>query len=174
MTDRTAYTDEEWGQLIAAPAAVISAVIGASPGGPVAIMQEVGAAVKFFEETARTRQDNPLIGALLVTLKGHFESYLGKGSPDEAVAGIDIMAMGKDPQAAVAMVGVVPALLAAKGAGAAGDELRVWLNDLAHIVAQAASEGGFLGIGGEQVNAAEAQILAEIGAALGLTDGAAR
>ncbi len=168
MTDRTAYTDDEWSQLIAAPAAVIAAVIGASPGGPVAIMQEVGAAVKFFEAAARTRQDNSLIAALLVTLKGHFESYLGKGSPDEAVAGIDIMAMGKDPQAAVAMVALVPGLLAAKGAGAAGDELRAWMNELAHVVAHAATEGGFLGMGGEQVNAAETQILNDLGAALGL------
>lgn len=169
MTDRTAYTDAEWGQLIAAPAAVISAVIGASPSGPVAIMQEIGAAVKFFEETARTRQDNPLIAALLVTLKGHFESYMGKGAPDEAVAGIDIMAMGKDPQAAVAMIAAVPGLLAAKGAGAAGDELRTWMNELAQVVAHAATEGGFFGMGGEQVNAAEMQILAEIRAALELT-----
>lgn len=168
MTERTAYTDDEWGQLIAAPAAVISAVIGASPGGPVAIMQEIGAAVKFFEETARTRQDNPLIAGLLVTLKGHFESYMGKGSPDEAVAGIDIMALGKDPQAAIAMVAAVPGLLAAKGAGAAGDELRVWLTELAEAVAHAATEGGFLGMGGERVNDAEAQILADIRTALGM------
>jgi hypothetical protein len=168
MTDREAYTDAEWSQMLAAPVAVISAVIGASPGGPVAIMQEVGAAVKFFEETARTRQGNPLIAALLVTLKGYFESYLGKGKPDEAVAGVDIMAMGKDPQAAVAMVAVLPPLLAAKGAGAAGDEVRAWLNDLAHAVAHAAPEGGFFGMGGEQVNAAETQILADLAAALGM------
>lgn len=168
MTDRAAYTDAEWNQMITAPAAVIAAVIGISPGNPVAIMQEVGAAVAFFEQTAKTHQHNPLIAALLVTLKGYFDSYLGKGTPDAAVAGIDIMALGKDPQAAVAQVALIPALLRAKVAGSAGDELRTWLLDLAHAVANAAREGGFLGIGGELVNAAEAQLLRDLAVALEL------
>ena len=44
---------------------------------------------------------------------------------------------------------------------------KAWLNDIALKVAEAASEGGFLGIGGVKVSDAEKATLADIATALG-------
>lgn len=167
MTDRAAYSDEEWGQLVAAPVAVIAAVIGASPGGPLSIMQEVGAAVHSFERAANERRDNPLIAALLVTLKSRFEAYMGKQSDDPAVAQLDIMELGRTPERALAACRTAHALLEQKAPPAMAAELRSWLLELATAVAEAAAEGGFMGIGGEQVDAKERAMLAQLAAALG-------
>ena len=49
---------------------------------------------------------------------------------------------------------------------------KAWLNGIALKVAEAASEGGFLGIGGVKVSDAEKATLADIAAALGTTAGA--
>jgi hypothetical protein len=168
MTQREDYTDEEWAQIVAAPVAVIAAVIGASPGGPLSIMQEVGAAVKGFEQAATERRENPLIAALLVTLKGRFEAATSKGA-DPANEQVDIMELGKDPARCVAACRDARALLDRKAPAEPAAELRSWLYELAEAVAHAATEGGFFGMGGEQVNAKERAILAELADALGVT-----
>ena len=46
--------------------------------------------------------------------------------------------------------------------------MRQWLRDISQKVAEAAKEGGFLGIGGERVSPAEQATLEEIDEALGL------
>lgn len=165
MSERADYSDEEWGTIVGAPVAVIAAVIGSSPSGPVAIMQEVGAAVKSFERAAEERRDNPLIAALLVTLKGRFEAF---GKSDPANEQVDIMELGKDPARAVALCREARELLERKAPPEHAAELRAWLYELAESVARAAPEGGFFGMGGEQVNAKEQAILDELAAALGV------
>lgn len=167
MSERGDYTDEEWATLTGAPVAVIAAVIGASPNGPVGIAQEVGAAVQAFERAAETRRDNPLIAAMLLTLKGRFEAFTGKASEDAAVEKLDIFALGSDPARALAAIGAARELLAQKAPPELAGEVGDWLLELAESVAAAASEGGFMGIGGEQVSAGEREALAAIAAALG-------
>jgi hypothetical protein len=169
MELRERYSDAEWAALVAAPAAVIAAVIGSSPSNPIAIMQEVGAAVKAFEQAAEQRRHNPLIAALLVALKGRFESYMGRRSDDPAAESIDIIALGRDPAVAVAAVRAATDILAAQGPPDEAAELRAWLIELAEAVAAAAPEGSFLGMGGEQVNERERAMLAELRAALDLS-----
>ncbi len=166
MSERQEYTDEEWATLISAPIAVIAAVIGASPSGPIGISQEVAAAVRAFEDAAETRRSNPLIAAMLVTLQDRFNAYIGKSADDPAVKHIDIFALGRDPARAVAACREAGELLARKAPPDTTAEVRAWLIDLSHQVAQAAIEGGFMGMGGERVNERERAILAEIAAAL--------
>ncbi len=167
MTERAAYSEEEWAQLMAAPVAVIAAVIGISPGGPVAIMQEVGAAVRWFEQTAAQRSENPLFAAMLLHLKESFDAFsTGKGKADEVK--VDLFELGRDPARSVELCRTTAALLERKAPPELSAEVRNWLLDLAVAVAEAAREGGFMGIGGEQVNAKERTMIAELAAALGL------
>ncbi len=166
MTERSAYTDEEWATIVAAPVGVIAAVIGASPNGPLGISQEVAAAVRAFERAAETHRENPLIAALLLTLRDRFNAYMGKAPDDAAAEQVDIFALGRDPARAVAACREAATLLANRAPPDIAAEVRTWLVELGEAVAQAASEGGFMGIGGEQVNAKERAILAEIAAAL--------
>lgn len=170
MSVRERYSDEEWAAVIAAPAAVIAAVIGSSPSNPLGIMQEVGAAVKAFEQAAEQRRGNELIAAVLLALKGRFEAYMGKQPEDPAASQIDIFALGKDPARAVAAVRSASAVLAAKGPPTEAAELRAWLLEIANTVAEAAPEGGFLGMGGEQVSAEERAIIGELRQALDLAE----
>ncbi|MGB9633868.1 MAG: hypothetical protein ACPL8I_11085, partial [Chloroflexaceae bacterium] len=167
MSERQEYTDEEWATLIGAPIAVIAAVIGASPSGPIGISQEVAAAVRVFEDAAENRRSNPLIAAMLVTLRDRFNAYIGKSADDPAVEQIDIFALGRDPARAVAACREAGELLARKAPPDTTAEVRAWLIDLSHQVARAAIEGGFMGMGGERVNQRERAILAELAASLG-------
>ena len=59
-------------------------------------------------------------------------------------------------------------------AKAPGDSLafKTWLRHIAQSVAEASSEGGFLGFGGVTVSENEKATLADISAALGLPAGA--
>ena len=59
------------------------------------------------------------------------------------------------------------ALVDAKG-GADADGFKRWLAGLGERVAQAATEGGFLGIGGTRVSDKEESTLADIRTALGI------
>ena len=60
----------------------------------------------------------------------------------------------------------VSAILAAKAPGDA-PAFKAWLSSISQKVAEASSEGGFLGIGGVQVSDAEKATLADIAKALG-------
>lgn len=165
MSVRDEYTAEEWQQIVTAPAAIIAAVIGVSPGGPIQIGQEISAAVKAFERAAQELASNPLIAAVLIELKGRFESYIGKAAPADVVE-FDIIALAKDPAAATALCRQVVQVLAAKAPAAQAEPYRRWLLTLGEAVAQAGKEGGFLGIGGEAVSDAERALLGELAGAL--------
>jgi len=60
----------------------------------------------------------------------------------------------------------VAGLLAAKSSGAESAEYKEWAMSVAENVAMAASEGGFLGFGGEQLSVEEKKLLTELQAAL--------
>lgn len=167
MNEREQYSDEEWAIILAAPVAVISAIIGISPGGPVAIMQEVAAAVKSFERAAESHRENPLMAAMLVSLKGRFEAFTG-GQGDPATEQIQIMELGRDPLVALAACREARELLDRKADPAHAAALQAWLLTLALDVAHAAKEGGFMGMGGELVNTKERTMLADLAEALGV------
>lgn len=165
MTERAEYTDEEWATVLAAPVAVISAIIGSSLGGPVGIMKEVAAAVKSFEQAAETKRDNPLIVAVLLSLKERFEAF-GGGLDDPALQQMNILELGQDVDRAVEACRVARELLEQKAPADMSAELRAWLLEIGVNVAHAAVEGGFFGIGGERVNQAERDMLARLAEAL--------
>lgn len=167
MTEQTTYEPAEWSLIKNTPVAIISAVIGVSPSGPLQVMQEVGAAVQTFETAARERADNPLIREVLVGLRKPFELAARNpfGAKDEA--GVNIMDLAKEPQVAIDRARRLTALLAEKAVPDVGLEYRNWLLQLARHVAEAAHEGGFFG-GGERVDENERKLLSDLATALDL------
>jgi tellurite resistance protein len=166
------FSEEDRRLLRWAPIAVISAVIGSSPGGPVSIMQETGAAVQFFEQTAESHRNNPLIAEALIALKDRFETYFQK--PQEGAANeINFFELGKDPNRALEACRETNILIKFKADPSEADEYRRWLVALADSVAKGAKEGGFMGIGGELVNDKERAILESIARILGVEPPAA-
>ena len=60
------------------------------------------------------------------------------------------------------------AVLANKASPSEAAEYKQWALSIAEKVASAATEGGFLGFGGERVSAAEKALIAEVRTALGV------
>jgi hypothetical protein len=160
MASKTDFTASEWSTLLKAPGWAGIAVVAASPSGPFGVVKEMFAAGKILA-AAKTGSDIPLVSALvadLATSEGREQAQ-----PKEA--------SGKKPDEiralAVDALKQVTSLVDAK-AGADADGFKRWLATLGDQVAQAASEGGFLGFGGTRVSDKEEATLADIRRALGV------
>jgi predicted flap endonuclease-1-like 5' DNA nuclease len=161
MAARDAFTAEEWARLVAAPMLAGIAVTAADPGGIWGAVKEsvaVAGAVR-----AATADADPLVAEIASA----YETAEGR---DMARGALKSQARGKPPaavvEAAIAELAAVAGLVAAK-APAAAPGFRAWLKAVAAKVAEAGSEGGFLGFGGEKVSAAETATLDRIATALG-------
>jgi hypothetical protein len=150
----------DWARVVGAPMLAGIAVTAAEPGGLWGAVRESVAAAGAVRAGSR---DNPLIAEIA----GAYATAEGR---DLARGVLKAEARGKPPaavvDAAVAELGAVAALVAAKAPEAA-PEFRAWLQAIAVRVAEAGTEGGFLGFGGEKVSAAETATLARIATALG-------
>ena len=157
---REGFAPEEWARVVGAPMLAGIAVTAAEPGGLWGAVKEsvaVAGAVREGKGGA-----NPLIAEIAAA----YESAEGR---DLARGVLKEQARGKAPaavvDAAVAELAAVTALVAAKAPEAAPG-FRDWLKAIAARVAEAGSEGGFLGFGGEKVSAAEKATLERIDTAL--------
>ena len=158
MASKTDFTAAEWEQLLKAPMWASIALVAASPSGPLGVVKEFFAAGKHLAE-ARSGTQNPLVGAVVADLsttegreRAQPKEVKGK-KPDE------VRAM------AIAALQQVASLVDGK-AGVDADVFKRWLSGLAGRVAEAAKEGGFLGIGGHQVSAQEQAVLDQLKKAL--------
>ena len=161
MAVRDAFTAEEWARVVAAPMLAGIAVTAAEPGG-------IWGAVRESVAVAGAVREGKAGGSPLVAeIAAAYETAEGR---DMARGALKAQATGKAPaavvEAAVAELTAVAGLVAQKAPEAAPG-FRDWLKAIAVRVAEAGSEGGFLGFGGEKVSAAETATLEKIAAALG-------
>jgi len=160
MANKTDFTSTEWSTLLKAPGWASIAVVAASPSGPFGVLKEMFAAGKVLADPTAASQ-NPLVGALVADLRT--SEGRQQAQPKEV--------SGKTPDEvralAVTELKQVASLLDAK-AGADADGFKRWLVTLSERVAQAATEGGFLGFGGTRVSDKEESALADIRSALGV------
>jgi hypothetical protein len=156
---KEAFAPEEWARVVGAPMLAGIAVTAAEPGGLWGAVKESVAVAG----AVREGRDDPLIAEIA-------RAYDTAEGRELARAVLKEQARGKPPaavvDAAVAELGAVAALVAAKAPQAAPG-FREWLKAVAARVADAGSEGGFMGFGGEKVSAAERATLERIAAALG-------
>ena len=160
MDVKDSFAPADWARIVGAPMLAGIAVTAAEPGG-------LWGAVKESAATAGALRgggaDNPLIKAIVAA----YETSEGR---DMARGVLKEQARGKKPaevvDAAVTELGAVAALVAAKAPEAAPG-FRTWLKGIAGKVAEAGTEGGFLGFGGEKVSAAEKATLDRLATAIG-------
>ncbi len=155
MTRKADFDAEQWETLTAAPALAALAVAAAERGGGV---REAVSLSRSYQE-ARAGARTPLVQALLA-------------SPPAVrpAAGADAAGLLDRARGAIARAST---LLRER---ATEDELREWgdfVVALTEGVARAHREGGFLGIGGTEVSAAEHDALEAIALALGPRPGSA-
>lgn len=160
MASKTDFTEAEWKSIVGVAPMVGLAVAMSSPSGPFGVMKEMFSIGMELASMVKSGSSNALINAIIDDVKVRAtkpEMPAGTSSPEQAKA------------AAIAQIKTAAALIDAKAPGAEGLEFKRWLLALANRVAEASSEGGFLGIGGVKVNDSETAALKEIAAALGIS-----
>ena len=164
MADKSTFTPDEWKTLLESVMAAGLAVTAAEPHGLWGLLQESFASGKMLAKAKIDTGSNPLIKAVVddfatsegrsTSRDGLKEQLTGKKAAEMKTACIEIL-------------GKVDGILSAKAPGDAA-AFKNWLRQISQSVAEAASEGGFLGIGGVAVSDAEKATLAEISSALKL------
>ncbi len=162
VTFETVFTDEEWSLLVGLPQSIMSA---ASATGSQSVRQTLTEGEAGLDVVSDGRQSgSPLVEAvakeLVFRLGGDPE--LGE-EPPVVVVPADASTYVSET---LSRAGEARVLLAAKvGEGDAG-AYRHWLVTIAERVVGATSTGGVLGLGGDQVTAAEGTFVRELSTAL--------
>ncbi|MCX4473274.1 hypothetical protein OOK41_23705 [Micromonospora sp. NBC_01655] len=154
MIEQPAYTgfgfsDEEWGLLVGLPQSVLTAASAAEPDSARRTMAENAAGL----ETIATGRESasPLVAAV----SGEIVSRVGDPEAGEelpVIAPADPRAMIEDVLNRAASAA---RLLAAKVDEGEAGAYKHWLVEIAEHVVGAASSGGILGLGGDQVSDSE-------------------
>lgn len=152
--ERDAFTADQWQALLdAAPA--IARAVAATAGSAGETHTELGA---FIDMVAEADSDNPggLLGAIISDLYGR----LAGGTPEDRA--------GEPYMHGLEAARMAGAILSAEADALEGRQTAAWFLLVAKRVAEAASEGGFLGIGGQRVSPHETEAIAAIRDALGI------
>jgi hypothetical protein len=159
------FTKDEWESVLQAPMLAGLAVTAADPGGLwSAIKEGTGLARSVVEAKSKGAA-----GTLLGEIGAAFETPDGRQVARDR---IKTMLQGKKPaevaDAAVSRLHEISTLVGVKAPEQA-TAFREYLRETAQRVAEAGTEGGFMGFGGEKVSEAEKKTLADIDRALGGT-----
>lgn len=162
MDHRFDFSEEEWNQLLKASEMTAFYISLTSPSGMMGIIKEMMAATNEVVAAIRKTSGNSLVDELAADIKQRvdqglrLESPVLTGSADDARD--QCLQYFRD----------ISALVTVKAPEEA-DGFKKWLLDVARKSAEAAREGGFLGIGGEKVNEAEQAALNELSKTLGVS-----
>jgi len=165
MADKSSFTSDEWKTLLESVMAAGLAVTAAEPHGLWGLLEESFASGKMLAKAKMDTGTNPLVKAVV----DDFATSEGRSTSRD---GLQQQLSGKKPAelktACIEILGKVDGILSAK-APADAAAFKTWLRQISQSVAEAATEGGFLGIGGVLVSDAEKATLAEISSALKLS-----
>jgi hypothetical protein len=162
MSVRELFDLEEWNSIVAAPAMAGVAVAAASPSGPFGLMKEIMSVSLAVHEIIERGSDNPIISTLIDDFKH------GRTRP-EGPSGLRSSSPETAKQLSLQHLRKVSEMLYRKDLSDAHvEEFKRWLVSIAERVAEAAAEGGFLGIGGVRISEEERAIIRQLAFALGL------
>jgi hypothetical protein len=160
MAGKDDFTPEQWQQLVNAPRMASIYIALASPSGPLGVVKEALALPRLVLAAVNTAGGDPLVDAVAADFKEQVEKRQMatpefsrdydtlKGQCMDACR--DVATLLKDWPAAEA------------------DGFKRWVYQAAANSAEAAKEGGFLGIGGVRVSPAETAALADVARALAI------
>jgi hypothetical protein len=167
MAGKANFTPEEWARVVASPMVAGMAITAADPSGLWGLLKESMASGRALLEARDGDQPNPLAKAVADDIATPETRTAASEWMQKQFKGAQI---GDVKQKAIDELRAVSAIVDAKAPeDAAG--FKAWLQDAAQKSAEASTEGGFLGFGGEKVSGAERATLAEIATALGAPAG---
>ena len=163
MANKQNFNPDEWNKILQSTMLAGIAITAAEPSGLWGALKEAFASSSALAAAKSNTSSSELIKAVV----SDFETKEGRASIQEALRQHLAGAKPADAvQRSLANLREVSAILDAKAPqDAAG--FKTWLQAISRNVADASSEGGFLGIGGVKVSEAEKATLAEISKALG-------
>jgi hypothetical protein len=166
MSAMADYTQDEIEKIMATPMIVSMYVMGSSLSGPIGLVKEMMAGVETAIEAGKKAPAGSLFNTLWSEQNMKAQQDKLKQETKQSTQGAKVMteAKGKmleDIRGAVA-------IMTAKGSPDEVQEYKQLVIQVAQKVADAAKEGGFMGIGGVQVNQAEQTAIAEIRGAVGV------
>lgn len=162
MADKSSFTADEWKSVLESPLLAGFAVSAADPSGLIGTLQEGLASAKALAAAKADANADALIKSVVNDLM----TPEGRTSAREGVTSLIKGAQLSEMKArALAELGKTAAILDAK-APAEATAFKNWLNEIAKLVAEAGTEGGFLGFGGVKVTETERATLGEISTAL--------
>ena len=158
MTTKSDFTEDQWTRIVRAPFVAGMAIALADPGGPIETTKETVAALKVATNPGSQEQLLTEVAREVGAMTGRRESPLGGYRPaaDGAPLGEQVLEELRGVQA------LVSATATPEEAAAFGE----WLVQAAQAAADAAKEGGFLGIGAKQVSEREKAVLDQVRAAV--------
>ena len=167
MTTLADFTPEEQVLLTKAPFNLGMAMAMASGSG-LGTVKEAAEVAKATTEGRTAFPNSALIGSLVSTLEAQMKE---NRSDVQAMLKPDPSVKSPEELGNVALEGVRQAVAAvnAKASAQEAGEYKQWLMQIAEKVAGAATEGGFLGIGGTKYSDPEKAMLQRVAEALGVT-----
>jgi hypothetical protein len=159
VTTKSDFTEEEWATLVRAPMVAGMAITFADPGGPIEVVKETTAVLKFATGSS-SEQRGDLVGEVAREMRGLVEQRKNPAAdfkPRGTMAGKEILDE----------LSRADEIVAAKATPEEAEAFRAWIMECAQRAAEAAKEGGFLGFRAEQVSQGEKDMLAQLRSALG-------
>ena len=158
MTTKSDFTEEEWAAVLRAPIVAGMAISIADPGGPIEVTKELMATLRAVTDPTTETELVKSISQEIAELTRQKKNPAGDFKPKGPVPGQQVL----DEVERVARI------VRAKATPEEADAFGAWLMTVARQAADAAKEGGFLGFGAEQVSSGEREMLARLGAVLGV------
>jgi hypothetical protein len=163
MANKSTFAPQEWTRILDGVLSAGLAVSMAEPSGLIGMVQEGIASAK---DLAAAKND-PNASELIKAIVADLETSAGRtAARDGLKANIKGKSRPEAKAACIAALKDAAALVAAKAPQDA-PAFKSWLLLISQHVAEASTEGGFLGFGGVAVSDAEKATLAEIKTALG-------
>jgi hypothetical protein len=159
MTTKADFTEDEWATLVRSPIVAGMAITLADPGGPIEVVKETSAVVKFVTGSASEDRDD-LVGEVAREVRALAEQRtnpVGDFKPRGALAGKQV----------VDEISRAGEIVSAKATPEETEAFRAWILECAQRAADAAKEGGFMGFHAERVSQGEKDMIAQLGSALG-------
>ena len=164
MTDKSNFTADEWKLLLESVTMAGIAVSAADPSGLWGLLKESFASGTELAKVKMDPQANPLVKAVAAGFESSEGRTTARDGLKEKLKGLKSADI---PAKCIETLRQVTAVVDAK-APADAAAFKGWLRQISQHVAEAATEGGLLGIGGVRVSDAEKATLKEISSALKL------
>lgn len=156
MSIKDNFTADEWFKVMTGPGRAGAAVVAASPSGVTGLIAEAQAIAMSVRENVSKQGRTPLMEAMAADL-------MGKPPRPEDLPQQDKV-KNMDEAKAQSVDGVRQAiwLVSSKASPEDAQAYKDMLMQVVEATAKAAKEGGFLGMGGEQINDKERAVMAEL------------